>query len=102
MLQKSFEHVGLVLKDGFIKNANEINLKIMEPSDQKSIFKVSLLRNGYLLLQKDIAVFKPFPATKDIPELQKKSYEYIDSITESILTDPDFKREFFSEKARIS
>lgn len=101
-LQKSFEHVGIVVKDGIIKNANQLHIKILWLSDQKAIFNVSLLRNGYLLYQKDIGVFKPFPASKDIAELQKRSFEYIDSIAGTILNDPDFKREFFSEKARIS
>jgi hypothetical protein len=100
-LQKSFEHVGILVKDGIIKNANQLHIKILWLSDQKAIFNVSLLRNGYLLYQKDIGVFKPFPSTKDVAELQKRSFEYIDSIAETILNDPDFKREFFSEKARI-
>jgi len=41
-------------------------------------------------------------ATKDISELKKRSYEFIDHIAETILSDPDFKREFFSEKGRIN
>lgn len=53
-------------------------------------------------MQKEIIVSKKFTPTKDIPELTKRSYEFIDYMAETILSDPDFKREFFSEKGRIS
>lgn len=70
-------------------------------TDQKALFKVSLLRNGHLLLQKDITVSKKFLPTNDVPQLTKNAFEFIDLMAESILGDPDFKREFFSEKGRI-
>lgn len=101
-LQKAFETIGIQVKEsGLVKNAVRLNLKIMSLTDQKAIFKVSLLRNGYLIMQKDITVIKKFPPTKDISELSKRAYEYIDYIAASILSDPDFKREFFSERGRI-
>lgn len=101
-LQKSFESVGIVVKDsGLIKNAARLNLKITALTDQRAAFKVSLLRNGYLIVQKDITVAKKFTPTKEVPELTKNAFDFIDLIAGSILSDPDFKREFFSEKGRI-
>jgi len=101
-LQKSFESIGIIVKEsGLIKNAARLNLKIMALTDQKAVLKVSLLRNGYLIMQKDIAVFKKFPPTNDVPELTKNAFEFIDLMAGTILSDPDFKREFFSEKGRI-
>ncbi len=101
-LQKSFESIGIIVKDsGLIKNAARLNLKIMSLTDQKAIFKVSLLRNGYLIMQKDITVSKKFSPTKDVPELTRNAFQFIDLIAGTILSDADFKREFFSEKGKI-
>lgn len=101
-LQKTFNSIGIDVKEGGpIKNAAQLNLKIMFLTDQKAIFKASLLRNGYLIMQKDITVSKKFPPTNDVPQLTKNAFEFIDLIAETILGDPDFKREFFSEKGRI-
>lgn len=101
-LQKSFESIGIIVKDsGLIKNAARLNLKIMALTDQKAVLKVTLLRNGYLIMQKDITVFKKFTPTKDVPELTKYTFEFIDLMAGTILSDPDFKREFFSDQGKI-
>ncbi len=102
-LQKSFINIGIDIKEGgIIKNAARLNLKIIALTDQEAKFILSLLRNGLLLMQKEIIVSKKFPPTKEIPELKKRAYEFIDLIAETILSDPDFKREFFSENGKIS
>jgi hypothetical protein len=102
-LQKVFTDVGIVIKEaGLIKNAAQLNLKIMSLTDQEAKFIVSLSRNGILLMQKEIIASKKFPPTKEVSELQKRSYEFIDHIAETILSDPDFKKGFFSEKGRIT
>ena len=102
-LQKAFVNIGIDIREaGPIKNAAQLHLKIMYLTDQEAKFAVSLSRNGLLLLQKIIISSKKFPPTKDVPDLQKRSYEFIDHIAETILSDPDFKREFFSEKGRIN
>jgi hypothetical protein len=101
-LQKTFSSVGIDVKEGGpVINAAELNLKIMFLTDQKAVFKVGLLRNSHLLLQKDITVVKTFPPTNDVPQLTKNAFDFIDLMAETILGDPDFKREFFSEKGRI-
>jgi hypothetical protein len=102
-LQKVFINIGIDVKEGgLIKNTSQLNLKIISLTDQDAKFKVSLLRNGFLLMQKEIIVSKKFPPTKDASELKKRSYEFIDHIAETILSDPDFKREFFSDKEKIN
>lgn len=102
-LQKAFLNIGIDVKErGLIKNAAQLNFKIMSLTDQEAKFIVSLSRNGYLILQKEIIVSKKFPPTKDESELKKRAYEFIDCIAETILSDSDFKREFFSEKGRIN
>jgi hypothetical protein len=102
-LQKAFVHIGIDIREGGpIINAAQLNLKIMSLSDQEAKFTLTLSRNGLLLLKKIIIVSKKFPNTKDVSELQKRSYEFIDHIAETILSDPDFKREFFSEKGIIN
>lgn len=102
-LQKTFTNIGIDVKEsGIIKNAARLNLKITALTDQDAKFIVSLLRNGLLLMQKEIIVSKKFPPTKDISELKKRSYEFIDCIAETILSDSDFKREFFSDNGKIS
>ena len=102
-LQKSFINVGIDIREGgLIKNAARLNLKITALTDQEAKFTVSLLRNGLLLMQKEIVVSKKFSPTKDDSELKKRAYEFIDLIAETILSDPDFKREFFSDNGKIS
>jgi hypothetical protein len=102
-LQKAFTDIGINVKeDLLIKNAPQIHLNILYLTDQNAKFKLSLLRNKHLLMQKEISVSNKFPPTKNISELEKRSYEFIDLIAEAILSDPDFKREFFSEKGRIN
>jgi len=102
-LQKSFVNVGLDIREGgLIKNTARLNLKITALTDQEAKFILSLLRNGLLLMQKEIIVSKKFPPTKDVSELKKSAYEFIDLIAETILSDPDFKREFFSDNGKIS
>jgi len=102
-LQKTFENIGIDVRErGLIKNAAQLNLKIIALTDQEAKFIVSLLRNGYLIMQKEIIVSKKFPPTKDDSELKKRAYEFIDHIAATILSDPDIKREFFSEKGKIS
>lgn len=101
-LEKAFESVGIQIKySGPLKNVAELHLKILTLTDQEANFRVSLLRNGLLLLQKDIQVLQKLPVTTDAEELEKRQYAFLDLMVDTILSDPDFKREFFSEKARI-
>ncbi len=102
-LQKAFLNAGIKVKEGGpLKNAPELRLSINSLTDQDAELTVSLSRNGVLLVQKNIKVSMPMPPTKDIPELEKRSYLFLDKIAVTVLTDPDIKREFFSEKARIA
>lgn len=102
-LQKVFENIGIDVRErGPIKNAAQLNLKIIALTDQEAKFIVSLSRNGLLLMQKEIIASKKFPPTKDDSELKKRAYEFIDLIAETILSDPDFKREFFSDNGKIN
>jgi hypothetical protein len=102
-LQKVFVDIGIDVREvGLIKNAAQVNLKIMSLTDQEAKFIVSLSRNGYLIMQKEIIASQKLPPTKDLSELKKRAYAFIDLIAETILSDPDFKREFFSEKGKIS
>ena len=63
--------------------------------------RVSLMRNGVLLAQKDLVITMSYAPTKDVSELEKTAYLFIDKIAFSILTDADIKRAFFSDKAKI-
>jgi len=56
----------------------------------------SLLRNGLLLMQKEIIVTQKLSPTQDVGELEKRQYAFIDLMVDTILSDPDFKKEFFS------
>ena len=101
-LQKAFEDVGIVVKvEAPLKNIPQLNLKILTLTDQEAKFRVRLLRNSVLLLEKEIIAEQKYPPTKDIPELEKRQYIFIDSMANAMLTDPDFKREFFSEKGKM-
>jgi len=76
-LQKTFENIGMVIKEtGPLKNVPELNLKILSLTDQEAKFQVSLLRNGFLLMQKEISVIQKLPPTKDVTELEKRQYAY--------------------------
>ena len=95
-LQKAFEDIGIVVKEEApLKNIPQLNLKILTLTDQEAKFRVKLFRNGALLLEKEIVAVQKYPPTKDIPELEKRQYVFIDSMAGAILSDPDFKREFF-------
>ena len=100
--QKAFENIGMIITPTVpLKNAPQLNLKILALTDEQAKLKVSLLRNGLLLMQKDITVLQPLPPTDDVDELEKRQYAYLDLMVETILIDPDLKREFFSDKAKI-
>jgi len=102
-MQKVFQDVGIDVREELvIKNVPKLDLKIMSLTDQDAKFILTLSRNGILLVLKEINVSQKLPPTKDIPELKKRSYMFIDRIAEAILSDPDFKREFFSDKGKIS
>ncbi len=102
-LEKTFTSVGLVVKDiGPVNNAPQIHVKIVSLSDQEGNFVVSISRNGYLILQKPIVFTKKLPPTKDVAELERRQYDFLDLMGETILSDPDFKREFFSEKGKVN
>lgn len=101
--QKTFEDVGIVVKEETpLKNIPQLNLKILTLTDQEAKFRVRLLRNSVLLLEKEIIAEQKYPPTKDISELEKRQYTFIDSMANAILNDPDFKREFFSEKGKMN
>jgi hypothetical protein len=101
-LQKSFENIGMVITaTGPLKNVPQLHLKILTLTDQEAKLQVSHSRNGLLLMQKEIIVSQKLPPTKDETELENRQYTYLDLMVETILSDPDFKREFFSDKAKI-
>lgn len=102
-LQKAFLNAGIKVKEGGpLKNVPQLHIAINSLTDQDAELTVSLSRNGVLLVQKNIKVSMPMPPTKDVKELEKRSYLFLDKIVVTSLTDPDIKQEFFSEKARIS
>lgn len=100
-LQKSFEKVGMVVETGLLINKPQIHIKILYLTDQKAKLQVTLLRNNYLIMQKEMTLDHKFSETKNGSELSAKAYEFIDLIAASILSDSDFKREFFSERGKI-
>lgn len=100
--QKTFEHLGLIVTATRpVKNAPEILIKILSLTDQEAKIQVSLSRNGLLLMQKELQATQKLSPTEDKKELEKRQYDYIDHMVETILGDPDFKREFFSDKGSI-
>ncbi|MEW6670187.1 MAG: hypothetical protein AB1427_00705 [Thermodesulfobacteriota bacterium] len=101
-LQKTFESIGITIKEaGPLKNIPQFHLNILSLTDQEAKLQISLSRNGLLLIQKEIIIFQKLPLTKDLDELEKRQYSYLDLMVETILNDPDFKRDFFSDKANI-
>jgi hypothetical protein len=103
VLQKVFQDIGIDVREELvIKNVPKLDLKIMSLTDQDAKFILTLSRNGILLVQKEIIVSQKLPSTTDVPELKKRSFLFIDRIAEAILSDPDFKREFFSDKGNIN
>jgi len=102
-LEKTFASVGMTVKEiGPVKNAPQIHVKIMSLTDQEGKFIVSISRNGYLLLQKPLVFSKKLPPAKDVAELERRQYDFLDLMGEAILSDPDFRREFFSEKGKLN
>ena len=103
-LDKTFKHAGLDVKEVVpVTNAPDLLIGIRSLTDQNIRFRVSLSRNGNLLLQKEMICTKVLPPTKTgVPELRRRMFAMIDLMAETILSDPDFKREFFSDKYRIN
>jgi hypothetical protein len=102
-LDKTFRTAGIDIREtGPIKNAPGLLIKIIALTDQDIKFQVTLSRNGYMLLQKNMACSKVLPPTKtDVPELRRRMFAMIDLMAGTVLSDPDFKREFFSDKGKI-
>lgn len=101
-MQKTFQSLGMnITGSGLLKNFPQLNLKILSLTDQEAKFRIRLLRNGLLLMQKEFVVSQKLPPTKDKTELEKRQYTYLDLMVDTILSDPDFKREFFSDKGKI-
>jgi len=102
-LDKSFKQAGLDVREVVpVLNAPDLLIGITSLTDQNIRFRVSLSRNGKLLLQKNMACSKVLPPTKtDVPELRRRMFAMIDLMAETVLSDPDFRREFFSEKHRM-
>ena len=101
-MQKTFQSLGMnITEKGLLKNVPQLNLKVLSLTDQEAKFQIRLLRNGLLLMQKEVVVSQKLPPTKDETELEKRQYTYLDLMVDTILSDPDFKREFFSEKGNI-
>ena len=71
-------------------------------NDQEATFRINLTRNEKLLVEKSISVSQKLPPTRDAAELEKRAYAFLDLMAEAVLNDPDFKREFFSNKAKIA
>jgi hypothetical protein len=101
-LQKGFDSAGITVKEsGPIKNVPELLISLTSLTDQEAQMRVSLMRNGVLLAQKDLVITMSYAPTKDVSELEKTAYLFMDKIAFSILTDADIKRAFFSDKAKI-
>lgn len=101
-MEKTFQSLGMTITaETILKNVPQLHLKILTLTDQDAKFHVSLSRNGLLLMQKEISVSQELPPTKDSQELERRQYTYLDLMVDTILSDPDFKRAFFSEKGRI-
>jgi len=101
--QKAFADVGIDVREPIpIKNAPQLHLNIKFLTDVKAIVVFTLSRNGLLITQNEIIVSRKFTPTRAVPELEEQSFEFIDVIAAAILNHPDFKREFFSDKGRIT
>jgi hypothetical protein len=101
-LQKAFENVGIeITPHGPIVDVPEFVLRFKSLTDQEAKFDIKLSRNKNLLFEKTLFVSQKLPPTRDVAELEKRSYTLFDLIAEAILNDPDFKREVSSNKTKI-
>lgn len=100
--EKAFDIIGITIADTYpLKNVPEIILRILTLSDEEANLQVTLQRNGILLLQKDIHIQQKASPTLEVSALEKRQYAFIDTMVVAILSDPDFKKEFFSDKGVI-
>jgi hypothetical protein len=96
-LQKSFTGAGITATNENI-SGSPLNIHLIFTSfdDREAKFQMRLLREGRLLIQKDIIVTQTMPSTTDVAELEKRAYAYFDSIAVAILSHPDFKKEILT------
>ncbi len=94
-LEKSMQHAGLeVTPDGPMANVPEMVMTITKLTDSEAVFCIRLTKNNVLLFEKVLTVTQKLPPTSDSEELEKRSYLFLDTITEKILSDEDFQKAF--------
>ncbi|MEE9913682.1 MAG: hypothetical protein K4571_18385 [Deltaproteobacteria bacterium] len=95
-LQKSFAHAGVTATNENVADKLTLLLTLTSLDDREAKFQMQLSRTEKLLIRKEITVAQNLPPTKDIAELESRTYSYIDSMTVAILSDPDFKKEMLT------
>jgi hypothetical protein len=100
-MEKAFKSIGLGIDTYPLKNVPAVNLRMLALSDEQVDLQVTLLRNGHLIMQKEIRIQQKMQPTSVIPELERRQYAFIDLMVTTILNDSDFKASFFSDQGMI-
>jgi hypothetical protein len=90
--QRTFEHVGIEATDNCSQpNIPELWIVFQSFSDERLKLKITVLKNGKALYEKDLIITVEMLENRDYQHLQKRAYEMIDLAVASILDDSGFQ-----------
>jgi ankyrin repeat protein len=90
--QKAFEHIGIEATDNCSQpDLPELWIIFQSFSDERLKLKITVLKNGKALYEKDLLVKVEMLENRDYQHLQKRAYEMIDLTVASILDDSGFQ-----------
>lgn len=87
----AFRYAGIgVYEDSPHDGIHDFQLTMLSLNDQFFDFRVKLLKDGFMIMNKDFSVKMDSVKSKDASALEKNAYALIDKSVITILNDPEF------------
>ncbi len=89
--EKAFKNVGMIIyQDAAPSDIPEFIFEFDYLTDSKISFNVTVNKNSKVVYKKRFNIMMPGTESNNIPYLENRAYEMVNSIITNILNDPDF------------